>query len=107
MVPLRSEPLTGTRALSRPVPTRTLSMVVGKLAPVIVTAVPPPCGPLFGLTPLTVAGGTGGGQPASVQAATAAAHTMTSTARTRQLAGVGSCGCDRQSTRTELSHSLT
>src|SRR5437763_15302345 len=94
MVPLRSEPLTGTRALSRPVPTRTLSMVVGKLAPVIVTAVPPPCGPLFGLTPLTVAGGSGGGPPPPEHAPTAAAHSNPPRARIRQLAveGSGDCG---------------
>src|SRR5947207_12785904 len=86
MVPLRSEPLTGTRALSRPVPTRTLSMVVGKLAPVIVTAVPPPCGPLFGLTPLTVAGGTGCGPAPSEHAATTAAHSNPSRERIRKPA---------------------
>src|SRR5438874_11261167 len=93
MVPLRSEPLTGTRALSRPVPTRTLSMVVGKLAPVIVTAVPPPCGPLFGLTPLTVAGGSGVGQAAQVPFPAAAAYRETPAAPAMQPAVEGSVGC--------------
>ena len=59
VVPVSCVLLTRVTLPSRPVPTRTLSIVAGKLAPVIVTAVPPAGGPLFGLTLLTVGAGLG------------------------------------------------